>query len=535
LILQQRHPVYLWGSYLILTLIFYWNTKEAGYITDFTGLMERIGESGPFGWLNSLNYPGLEQVLRLVQQLFFQWFGPFGWHWFLLFSILHSANAYFITQIGRQFSGQRFVGLIGGLLFLLSPFQTEVLVWKVCLNYTLSCFFVLFACLQAFHFIDSRKSLHAWLSSISLFLGLFSFELAICGPFLVVVLALAYWLRNQQGRFPWKQLCLPPPGLLIVYFISRRWLLGSWIGYYGAEVHLNTDPTLIAGNVLKYATKFLTFWRYWPHAYKESLYRALENPAILWPVFGFLFLLLMLLLIRFQKWSIHWKSVTTWTLAFGLSLGPVANLYCGYILHVENDRYGYLAAGFFALLLAQVMAMLPKWIKWVPALIWIGLSAYFLQQTNQWWYESDLVYKSLLDDFRWEDAPEVYVLAAPDNYKGILQFKDYSGEDVTIKDALEYIAGREVDATIYQVGQFNMATPADGVKVDQISENQLKVEFNQWGNWWWRSGIGTGSYKTPRYRFELQGLSYQFDLLETHPDAVFIYSDGGKWKEKELK
>jgi hypothetical protein len=394
---------------------------------------------------------------------------------------------------------------------------------------------VLLACLQAFRFLDSRKSRHAWLTSICLFLGLFSFELAISGPFLVSILALMYWLRNKQGLFPWKQLVLPPLGLLVVYFLSRRWLLGSWIGYYGAEVHLNTDPTLIAGNVLKYATKFLTFWRYWPHTYKESLYRAFENPVILWPIVGILLLFLTYLILRFQKWSVRWKSITAWALAFGLALGPVANLYCGYILHVENDRYGYLAAGFFALLLAQMMAMLPKWGKWIPAIIWIGLSAYFLQQTNRWWYQSDQVYKSLLDDFRWEDAPEVYVLAAPDNYKGILQFKDYSGEDVTIKDALEYIAGKKVNAMIYQVGQFNMASPTDGVKVNQAGENQLKIEFNQWGNWWWRNGIGTGSYKTPQYRFELQDLSYQFDYLNVHPEAVFIYSDGGKWKEKELK
>jgi hypothetical protein len=146
--LKQRHPIYLWGSYFILTLLFYWNTKEAGYITDFTGLMERIEESGPFGWLNSLAYPGLEQVLRLVQYLFFQWFGSFGWHWFFLFALLHSANACLISQIGRKFSGTLFVGILGGLLFLLSPFQTEVLVWKVCLNYTLVQFFCV-ACLPS--------------------------------------------------------------------------------------------------------------------------------------------------------------------------------------------------------------------------------------------------------------------------------------------------------------------------------------------------------------------------------------------------
>lgn len=49
----------------------------------------------------------------------------------------------------------------------------------------------------------------------------------------------------------------------------------------------------------------------------------------------------------------------------------------------------------------------------------------------------------------------------------------------------------------------------DGVIVIVDSMGILWVEFNQWGNWWWRCGIGMGlGYDIEVYEVDSKGYYY---------------------------
>ena len=163
--------------------------------------------------------------------------------------------------------------------------------------------------------------------------------------------------------------------------------------------------------------------------------------------------------------------------------------------------------------------------------ILICFSAYFLYKTTSWWHSSDQVYKSLLEDYRWHEEEEVYVLACPDNYEGILIFKDYSWKNVTVVDALEFINQTPVKGKIYQVGMFNMNALDNSVNIQQDTSGLIRVQFDQAGNWWWRGGIGALDYEKPNFKFTKQGVDYMLELKDVHPDAVLIYSNGMKWEE----
>ena len=78
------------------------------------------------------------------------------------------------------------------------------------------------------------------------------------------------------------------------------------------------------------------------------------------------------------------------------------------------------------------------------------------------------------------------------------------------------------------------ATPSDGVKVEQTGPMQLKVTFNQWGNWWHRNGIGASSYENEYYKAEILDYPYQVTFKQFPEGSVIIYQDGPEWKEFKL-
>ena len=60
---------------------------------------------------------------------------------------------------------------------------------------------------------------------------------------------------------------------------------------------------------------------------------------------------------------------------------------------------------------------------------------------------------------------------------------------------------------------------------------QLKVTFNQWGNWWHRNGIGASGYENEYYKVEILDYPYLITFKQLPEGSVIIYQDGMVWKE----
>ncbi len=320
------------------------------------------------------------------------------------------------------------------------------------------------------------------------------------------------------------------PQLLILagYFTLNKLILGAWVGHYGEGIHLNFNLPSMAGNLLKYFLKYLLFWREWTHGAREKLMLFCDKPAVGWMVLGLL--LVFAGLVFFKKMSVRWRTAGLFWLLFFAVLLPVSNLYVAWILQGENDRYGYLASLFFFTGISVLIFRLPKFWRIGLFGVWLCLSLFFLHRTTSYWQNGARIFYSLLEDFRWQEVEEVYVLAFPENYRGIPLFKDFSREDRALGDALKYAAGKQVKGKIYQIAQFNMTSPGDGVSVQQDSTNHFTVSFNQWGNWWWRNGIGTGDYETEAYQFKVEGNGSKVFLKKPKAGTVVVFSVGGKWE-----
>lgn len=536
---KLRNNLAVLAFFAAVVHLFYARTVHAGFVTDFTGLLERL-DGAPFsGFLRCFGFPALHQVTNFFLYLFVKCFGVSGPPWYLVYSSLHIANGFLgyllVKQIWAHAGGAAPHGpaFFTGLLFLLSPYQADAVVWKVCFNFLFCTCCLLGALLLLVKHFGTGQRRALWAGHGLFAVALFTFELAVALPLLAGVL---YFVGGKSGSRPgWKPVFLPQVLLLAGYFLLNKLLIGGWVGHYGESTHLHFDLRAIASNCLKYFTKYLLYWREWPHPPKERLQLLADQPGLAYAALGLAVAVVAAGFAFFNRLSSTGRLAWAGWLLFFTALLPVSNLYVAYLLHGENDRYGYLASLFFYMGLVALLWKLPRVPRGVLLAVLLALSATGLHRITVGWQQNAALVQSLLGGFRWEAAPEVYLLASPDNLDGLPLFKDFSRKNLAVKHALRYVGGKQPVGEFFQIAQFNMASPSDGLSASVDSAGVVHLQFQQWGNWWWLHGLGLGAYETDRYRFTPDGNGCRIELTAAPADgAVFLFPVGGEWQEVYL-
>ncbi len=536
-----RYPLMLfllsWG----LVQLFYWPTWNAGFVTDFTGLLERLHGSPARDILVSFGFPAQQQFLNLVLYSMYHLFGVEPLGWYLVQTALHALNGVLLFQLLMAFAKwqnlrQPFIpALAAALLFLLCPYQSEPVVWRVCFNYLISTGLIFYGLRQVIQWVEDEKPQAYWRVLGVFTLALFTFELAFTFPLLCGVLLFAKgWQDGEWGGIGQQtgKLIFPQILLIAFYFLVNRLTLGIWVGHHGADTHLNFDPALLAGTAWRYLFKVLGLVRYYPHDLKSTIFNFVTQP---------LFLISSAILITAAAFFFfrHYRRLSPTLRTAGLlflmgitTILPVLNLYFNYLLWVENDRYSYLASAFWFAALGFLLSRLPR--AWGIFLFvgYLSIQGLLLWKTNQFWKQSTLVYRSLLDDFRWQEEDTLYLLNLPDNLRGVMIFRDYGDDAQTLLDALEYLEGRPFRGKLYEVASYNMTKPGNGVQVDMQAPDSLRVTFEHWGSWWWRDGRGATDYESEHYLFRNRGHHYELTWKRPPGEgAVMLYQDRLEWKE----
>ncbi|MBK7870654.1 MAG: hypothetical protein IPJ74_08215 [Saprospiraceae bacterium] len=537
--LLQRKNLLILLVLLVLTHLFYFPTWRGGFVTDFIGWQARFDHATFIDILYNFSVPSLHQFSNLFFFLLYKWFDTSGLGWYLIFTSAHAINGFLLFRFSKilldrfQSKHADFIAIGAAFIFLLSPYQTEAVVWKVCLNYLLVGMLMLSVLTRTLEWLENNKKRDLYLIYLFYLLSLFTLELSLMLPIISTTLLL-FWTFSKNENALLKNrflhLVLPQFAFICVYFLLNRLSFGSWIGHYGAETHLKFPLFDIFGNYFRYLTKYFLFTRYFEHPVKEAIFLAFSKKNILIPAVIGGFLTLIFYILFFKRLSLRLRVGGWALLTFFILLTPIINLYFYYLLHVENDRYGYVASLFFALFLAIFISFLPKWGRFAALSIWLIISGFYLQKTNQFWSESTHIYNNLLNSFQWHNQDTAYILNIPDNYNGVLMFRDLSGKDRAFEDALQYIRRKPYHGKLYEVAQYNMTTPNDGVNVQRDSTGTIITTFNQWGTWWWWRGLGAGQYEKEHYTFETKGQSYELRFKQKPDNGVFIYQIGDKWE-----
>ncbi|MEO6132067.1 MAG: hypothetical protein ABIQ02_09470, partial [Saprospiraceae bacterium] len=237
--------------------------------------------------------------------------------------------------------------------------------------------------------------------------------------------------------------------------------------------------------------------------------------------------------IKVRRLSGVWHVAFFGLFASFLYLLPVANMYFMHLQIGMNDRYSYIPMAFLILAFVAALSNFPKWFSYSLLGVLLVLTVGLQQKTLRYWHKSTQVLTSLKKNFVWQDAPFVFVLNSPDNMWGIWM-TSIIYEPSGIDELIDYQTPRPYNGEMFDIFQYNMTSPGDGVKVEQTGPMQLKVTFHQWGNWWHRNGIGASSYENEYYKAELLDYPYLLTFKKFPEGSVIIYQDGGEWKEFKL-
>ena len=539
--LNFRLYLLFWG----ITFAFYFITFRAGFVTDFMGWMHQFDNYSFKTVINSENYSikSFYQFTHLIMYAMTSVFRISPVPWFLLFSSLFALNSLLVFKLFQKIftalklENGNLIAFIGVLFFMLSPYQAEVMVWRASFHYLTAFAMMLGIVHLSLKYVEKPSNTFVFQAISIFFCSIFALEYFLFTPFFVLII-LIFWFINFPNSFVLKKTAAYfvgiPLSMVGFYFILYRFLNGKWVGHYGLDDKKSLISPESFATYGKYVAKHLFFIRNLEHKTKEQILGYFDTPSVSWAILVGVFAAAILGIVFREKMSVRGKIIFLNFGLFSLLIAPVLTLYFSWALNSENDRYGYMPSAFLCMGVAVALSKLPKSIFYGISIGYILLSSVLLVKINRMWWKSEKVLSSCIKDFRWESADEVFVLAAPDNYAGVPIFRS-DWVSSTLQECIETDRKHLLKTHIFDVMQYNLTTPSDGVNVKVISENELVVTLNQWGNWWFRKGIGAESYETADFivknDFDGCGRCYKLTMKNTKPNRAFIFQTGNVFKE----
>ncbi len=531
--------VFFW----LISLAFYFKTAGAGLVSDSIWWIQLYKLNGLDGILYAFGDKSLHYVYQAIFFLLWKLFGLNGYAWMFLFVTLHAciaALAYNIFSIlfsQEEIKSGSSIAFAGSLLFVVSPYLTETLVWYACIHYLVTVLLLLSSFRLVLAYLKHKQVKYIMAFYCCYVVALFALELSFVLPILLFVFFL-FWppkiLYGTDKTVLLKTFVLPTFCLVLLYFLLSKIFRGSVVGHYGAQAHLNFHVPLLTGNLAKYLLKIFAFIQFAPYKYATLCYTFVEHEKNGW-IFAVLLIAGVLgFLLLHQKLSAKYRISLLLFAFFVIALLPVLNLFVTTIVNIEGDRFIYFASVFIYPFLALLCVSLFRKFGWVVLGVFLSLQVNFLLYNTQSWANCGTINSSLTTNFKWSTARQIYLLNMPDNFRGAYLYRGFPPENsfaltMWIKENGSF-APQVKEILLYNMNNLN-----DGANVEKLSNTELKVTFNQWGNWWWWKGIGAQSYTTDDYNVAISddGHSYKITFTRKKPGTVYLYQVGGEWKEVE--
>ena len=205
------------------------------------------------------------------------------------------------------------------------------------------------------------------------------------------------------------------------------------------------------------------------------------------------------------------------------------NLYFNYIINIENDRFGYLGSVFILMMFSFTVFQSTCYFRIGFLLIFTFFSMRFLGLNISNWKHSADIIKGLTANFERYNADNIYLLNTPDNFHGANIFRNF-GLQSPVAETIFVTSGLNKLNQVRDVLYYNMETMGDSVNVKQVGENTLKVSFAQWGNWWWRHGIGAYDFENDDFDVKLADGAYLIHFKKRLPGDIILYQCGSQWR-----
>ena len=543
LMIKDKKNILLFIFFFVLTLIIYFESRYSGFVTDFIGFEQNYDKCGFWHYYSCSNGKNFRYLQHAFSFLLYKNIGSDTLIWYFLYALAHAITAFLWYKVAGRFlvlinqKHYEFLALIMAVLFLLSPYQSEVVVWRVCIQYNTICICLLCSVLLFMKDIEKPHIKYPFYCTLLFIVGLLSIEQIVVMPYFILLVGLFYCIKDYSCTNLKRILVvyfLPQHLIIASYFLMSKIVYGVWVMHYGESAYKDFISLKTIAKVYQYFLKYLLLARYWGYDQKTSLFSFLEYPLVTIILTILLFSAVFLLLRNFIKGSLFAGLLLLFIGLYVISLFPIIQLYFSTLLLVENDRLGYLSSMFIFGIVVLILSKLKARMLYLCAILFIAVNTFFTIKTSHYWKRSTQIYKAYLENFDSYQKKNVYLLGVPDNYKGIWMMRIY-GPESGFKEALMYRLKKPYNGNMYDVICFNQISFDDGMNVQKRNDSTLYVNFTHYGSWFWNQGVGASDYETPQYKVKIEQYGYVVTFKNFDKEnSVILYPNKLKWIPVEI-
>lgn len=538
-LLSKNFPIFLFIISWIFVFAIYFPGHKAMLIDDgISGLWE-MKRDGLNGYIHSYGmksyYHGYFGFLAIVYFLFGT--NPLGW--FIVFSAFHALNTTFVfkafkniyTAVSQQ--NGVWIALIGALLFLVSPYQSENIIWAATGHYAITLFVLLFGINWICDFFQSEKTIKSLLVFHGLFiLALLTLEISFFFPLIFLMLFLILFIHqknNVKAAEFLVKIFLPQLLFIGIYLFFYHLQNGTWIPNRYDEPH-SLNVAKLTTTLAQQTTKLFSFIHFTENKTREIVYKFCEH----WKKTG-IFLLAIFLIVSFIVFKKDKsKILTLWLFVFSgiILLYPFLESYFMYIFRIENDRYLYFSSVFFLQAFVFILYYLKPIVRIPVVLIYLSAFIYFIFPTVKSRRTSAKLYYNFIQKFPAIKSGRMILLNVPNYCADAYLFR----ADYRLPISIEAEYGIDISKKIIQVASYYSVSEKDSFEVKKINDSTLFVNIKTNGGWWMKESIGLTDYENEYYKLvkdEWCGFTLYFKKPIPIEDKIYYYSSG-KFKQINL-
>jgi hypothetical protein len=541
----------IWGlAVALIGLAAYLPVLSARFTSDDFFLLHAVRAGGPLGLWAGAGSDWFRPLVSLSLWADDRWWHGDPWALHAVNLLLHGLCAVLVGVVTAQLlrlrgtdpGAARRTALLAGGFFLVLPSHSEAVSWVSGRTDVLATLFALGAVAAFLRAEGSR----VWGAACLLMsaLALLSKESTVVLPLVLLVLHLA--LPRTESRRSRRRALLVGSSLALALsaLAVRRLALGTWVGGYGAGVHLNLDPRVPAMNLVLLPLR--TLLPYVPLDWlpaglplarlQEVFHHALRSrsPIVWLAALGGVTALAALAALA---WTVLRRrkirptvfaagAPTTFALAYGVLLLPVLTMRVS-LVNTQGERFLYLPSVF---LCAWLATLLVRWIRSTAALatvatvlVLLGSAALFGQ--NRDWRAAGEIYARVVTDLgAMAPGRPIVLLNLPDHLHGAYVFRN------GLEEACAMGLGARAPSRITVAVFHTLGAPGDRVLVTRSGPGYAVRLANPRARFLPRDASSLRFAAPPGLREEADGPGGERITFERGDAVTACFSGGRLWR-----
>jgi hypothetical protein len=529
----KKFPLYFFIGAFLFTFLFYYAGHEAILMDDALWGVHDLKTQGLQGYRISFGTNTFYYGHYLFIILLYGLFGMNHLAWFIVFCLLHALNVVFIFRFFSKLFQSFFrvqhglqIAFLGAVLFLVSSYQSENIIWGATSHYAISLLLFLKIGINLLYYFETGlSSKNEYLNCAFYAYALVTLEISFLFPLLFFILfAILYFADNT--KVSWRKYfirILLPQILLVAVYVTC---------YYAITGHLlppdrgdGESVTLLHqwNTLIQEVVKVFSFVNYTDMKTREYVYYVCTQAQYTMPFGIILYLFVAFGIYRVNKhWLWLYGFMSSGVLVFSM---PFIRLYFVYLTRIETDRYVYFPSVFLFPFFVFLLYQLNSWLRIGVMTGYVMLFVFFGWKNVKARNMSGKLNHHFLTRFPKNTESKIYLLNIPSYCADAYMYRGENRFDIAFYSKYNYSPKH-----VTQVAWYNAQSDLDSFAVKKINDSSFHVQLKTNGSWWMKASKGATNYATDDYRFELDpwgGYQITFKHKLNAAEQILLFTGKG--------